>query len=95
MKNSADSNAVPLRLVEDHQFTLLKSPNARMDEITDPAHTRRFSKHLETLAQLLNVAADPSGNYVFFFSSSKLLEPTVQQPDVFGAAEFSRNLKGI
>ena len=55
MKNSADGSAVPLRLVEDHVLTLLKSPNAKMDRITVSTHTRRVRKQLETLGQLLNV----------------------------------------
>jgi hypothetical protein len=48
MKNSADDNAVSLRLIEDDVFTLLETADTRVNPITSPTQTRRVSKPLKT-----------------------------------------------
>ena len=55
MKNSADDNAVSLRLIEDDVFTLLETADTRVNPITSPTQTGRVSKPVKTPGQLIKV----------------------------------------
>ena len=55
MKNSADDNAVSLRLIEDDVFTLLKTADTRVNRITSPTQTGRVSKPVKAPGQLIKV----------------------------------------
>ena len=55
VKDSADNDAVSVRLIEDDMFTLLEASDARIDQITWPTQTGRLSKQLETLCKFADV----------------------------------------
>jgi hypothetical protein len=48
MKNSANDNAMSLRLIEDDVFTLLKTADTKINPITSPTQTGRVSKPVKT-----------------------------------------------
>src|SRR5260370_15213105 len=55
MKNSADDNAVSLRLIEDDVFTLLETADTRVNPITSPTQTGRVSKPVKNPGELIKV----------------------------------------
>ncbi len=55
VKDSADENAVSVRLIKDDMFALLEAADARIDQITGPVQTWGVSKQLETLCKLVDV----------------------------------------